>query len=183
MCAPDTPAIVILDKLVQDGWHVGRAPLAHTLDTPCMFPSLSQMLQRYYWLRLATLDKLCAHGLQELPRGKPLQYYSNVLAEHLGEVPALAHLRHATVARSLSRADLESSAEVAPQDLSYADVPMMSLGNKRPMLGSHASATRAKRVRSADEGMAEALRTSALWHALPGALDTPQSLVLPASAM
>ena len=60
---------------------------------------------------------------------------------------------------------------------------MMSLGNKRPMLCSHATATRAKRVRSADQGIAEALRTSALWHALPGALDTPQSLVLPASAM
>ena len=81
---PGTPAIVMLDKLVHDGWRVGRAPLEHTLDTPRVFPRPSQMSQRYYWRCLATFDKLCANGLQVLPRGKPQPYYMNVLAEYLG---------------------------------------------------------------------------------------------------
>ena len=183
MREPCTPAIVMLDKLVHDGWRVGRAPLEHTLDTPRVFPRPSQMSQRYYWRCLATFDKLCANGLQVLPRGKPQPYYMNVLAEYLGDVPALVDVTHGTVARSLLRSDSQSSADVAPQDFSYADVPMASLGGKRPILSKHASGTKAKRIRPADQSIAEALGTNALWHALPAALDTPESLVLAATAM
>ena len=51
------------------------------------------------------------------------------------------------------------------------------------MLWSHATATRAKRIRSADERIAEALRRSALWHAVARALETRESHVLASSAM
>ena len=69
-----------------------------------------------------------------LPRGKPQPYYITVLAEYLGDVPALVDVTHGTVARSLLRSDSQSSADVAPPDLSYADVPMTSLGSKQPFL-------------------------------------------------
>ena len=99
----------------------------------------------------------------------------NALAEYLGDVPALVDVTHGTVARSLLRSDSQSSADAAPQDFSYADVPMTYLGSKRPILIKDASGTKAKRIRLADQSVAEALGTNALWHALPSALDTPES--------
>ena len=60
MCAPGTPAIFILDKLVSDGWRVGKPPSAHALDTPRIFSRPGKMVQHSYWRCLATLDKLYA---------------------------------------------------------------------------------------------------------------------------
>jgi len=86
----DTPAIVVLERLVDQGWCVGTPPLCHTLTSARIFQWKEQMSEKSYWQCLANLDILCAKGLEHLPIGKPSKYYAQVLTAHRPhEVPCI----------------------------------------------------------------------------------------------
>ena len=83
----DTPGLIVLETLVDQGWSVGQCSGAHTRTSPRIFQWKEQMNEKYYWQCLANLDKLFDRGLPELLIGKPNKYYAELLTvQNPGEV-------------------------------------------------------------------------------------------------
>ena len=132
LSASDTPALVILDTLVDDGWRAGRPPAAHTLDTPRIFTRPTRMTQVSYWRCLAMLHELCVRGVVEFLSGKPQQYYCNLLAAHSrGDGAVMAAIAQGIVRHRSEQEQSDSSDDDGGHAVALSDVPMAPLAQAR----------------------------------------------------
>jgi hypothetical protein len=87
----DTPCVVILEKLVVDGWSVGPPLSEHTLSSPRNFHTKDHLTSKPYLQCHAMLGNLFEKGLQRLVTSMPRQYYTLVMQwEQPQDVPLLA---------------------------------------------------------------------------------------------
>ncbi|MFM7982057.1 MAG: hypothetical protein ACKPKO_22335, partial [Candidatus Fonsibacter sp.] len=103
MRAKLTLALVLLDKLLDDGWRVGTPPPAHSMNAARTFAIPMSLCQRTYWRRLAMLDRLCAAGLGKLPSRMSPQYYNEAITAYdSGNLANCAIVQHASPRRQQS---------------------------------------------------------------------------------
>ena len=178
LSASATPALVILDTLVDDGWRAGRPPAAHTLHTPRIFTRPTRMTQLGYWRCLAMLRDLCVTGVPEFLSGKPQQYYVNLLAAlSRGDGAVTAAITEGTARRRADGEQSDSSADDGGDAVAQLDVPMAPLAQARPLESMPVARKNAKRTRAAMAAVSgNADDGSALWHVVPRALPLEQEV-------
>ena len=81
VAAADTPAVVVLERLVMDGWRVGTPPPRHTATSARIFRKPVKTEQKAYWQCLAISDMLffCEWVASFVPR-----YANEVLRRIVG---------------------------------------------------------------------------------------------------
>ena len=176
----DTPALVVLDKLVEDGWHVGSPPPVHTATSDKVFAKADNLSAKPYWQCLATLDNLFQKGLVELLPGMPHNYYSNILLAEMPQqvVPVCptatsTHFSVGTttmckVATSVSGATGARSS--VSKDDCDEDMPMATHISPRMPSSSVSSCPGRKRAPDVDvlsSAVQDGASEDPLWHALP----------------
>jgi hypothetical protein len=160
ICAASTLAVVVLDKLLEDGWRVGTPPATHCMDTPRTFARPVRLGQHTYWRCLAMLDRLCAAGLKDLRSGMTQQYYSNVLlAYQVGSLPQLPMPQDGEPRRLQCVTGAGSSADMPSHAVVLSDEPIAPLGGARtggpwPIVRFGIKRTRAAEVLSGDTAAA-----------------------------
>ena len=167
MSAAETPAIVVLDKLVEDGWRVGKPPAAHTLSTQNGSVKLLALPRRaraaFSYRSAGIVVGQGAAVLQRRPRRLSRDY------------PSAGVVAHGSIRNRASAQDSDGSADDTAPAAASSDVPMALLGYARAKACTALARTRAKRARVSEETIAETMHRTALWHALPRALPEEQA--------
>jgi hypothetical protein len=173
MAALDTPALVVLERLVDNGWHVGTPPSAHTLATARTFRKPTNLAHRLYWQCLAMLETLCGAGLSQLLSGQPQQYYASVLTAHRagslaaltdGDVDVAPRGGHVLPAGGGTTVDAEQHTLVPLED-----VPMVAQGSRGDRRRTALPLPAAKRARHEGHFLEDTDTAGVLWRDLPSA--------------
>lgn len=82
-----TPTVLILERLIRQGWDKGQAPALHDASTARVFGQDKFSNKKHYLQCLLSLDQIRQKGLIALPSGQSSWYYRAVLAsEHPAHV-------------------------------------------------------------------------------------------------
>ena len=189
--AEDTPAVVVLERLVEDGWRVGTPPVAHTPSSPRTFRKPNSMALKAYWQCLVILDELFACGLPQLLSAMPQQHYVKVLQAHrAGGMLALEMSSRSVVEASSSAVSPSGMRNAEDCQAQCDDMPM----DRRAVAKALVPTTQArlveprpstKRARTTQDFRHDAAG-SVLWCSAPAAIEAdlgaPAELQVPSTS-